>query len=123
MRRCAMQVIARGVRDHTIDFNESNEDIARTLSELPGVGRWIAGYAGLLGLGEPDALPYGDPILRQQASSRGFPLSARELAARATRWRPFRGYAVFHLWQANREARHAALLDVRKQPDLACPVA
>jgi AraC family transcriptional regulator, regulatory protein of adaptative response / DNA-3-methyladenine glycosylase II len=122
MRRCAMQVIARGVRDHTIDFNESNEDIARTLSELPGVGRWIAGYAGLLGLGEPDALPYGDPILRQQASSRGFPLSARELAARATRWRPFRGYAVLHLWQANREARHAALLDVRKQPDLTCPV-
>ena len=24
MRRCAMQVIARGIRDHTIDFNESN---------------------------------------------------------------------------------------------------
>jgi AraC family transcriptional regulator, regulatory protein of adaptative response / DNA-3-methyladenine glycosylase II len=123
MRRCAIQVIARGVRDHTIDFNESNEDVARTLSELPGVGRWIAGYTSLLGLGEPDALPYGDPILRQQASSRGFPLSAQELAARATRWRPFRGYAVFHLWEAYRDARLAALLDVRKQPDLACPEA
>ena len=123
MRRCAMQAIARGVSDRTIDFNESNENVARTLSELPGVGRWIAGYTSLMGLGEPDALPYGDQILRQQASSRGYPLSAQELAARATRWRPFRGYAVFHLWEANREARRAAILEVRKQPDLACPEA
>ena len=76
-----------------------------------------------MSLGEPDALPYGDSILRQQASSRGFPLSTQELAARATRWRPFRGYAVFHLWEAHREARRAAILEVRKQPDLAFPEA
>ena len=123
MRRCALQVIARGAADRTIDFNASHEGVVRTLGELPGVGRWIAGCTSLMGLGEPDAFPYGDPILRRQASSRGFPLSAQELAARATRWRPFRGYAVFHLWEANREARHAASLEVRKQPDLACPEA
>ena len=122
-RRRAIQAIAQGVSDHTVDFNGSNEEVARALSELPGVGRWIAGYTSLMGLGEPDALPYGDSILRQQASSRGFPLSAQELAARATRWRPFRGYAVFHLWEAHREARRAAILEVRKQPDLACPEA
>jgi AraC family transcriptional regulator, regulatory protein of adaptative response / DNA-3-methyladenine glycosylase II len=123
MRRCAMRGIARGVSDHSIDLTESSESVARTLSELPGVGRWIAGYISLLGLGEPDALPYGDPMLRQQTSSRGFPLSAQELAARATRWRPFRGYAVFHLWEARRETRHAVIVEVRKQPDLACPEA
>ena len=122
-RRRAIRAIAQGVGDHTIDFSESNENVARRLSELPGVGRWIAGYTSLMGLGEPDALPYGDSILRQQASSRGCPLSAQELAARATHWRPFRGYAVSHLWEAHREARRAAILEVRKQPDLACPEA
>jgi AraC family transcriptional regulator of adaptative response / DNA-3-methyladenine glycosylase II len=122
-RRRAIHAIAQGVKDHSIDFSESNEEVARRLSALPGVGRWIAGYTSLMGLGEPDALPYGDSILRQQASSRGFPLSAQELAARATRWRPFRGYAVFHLWEAHREARRAEILEVRKQPDLACPEA
>jgi AraC family transcriptional regulator of adaptative response / DNA-3-methyladenine glycosylase II len=123
MRRRAMLVIARSASDRSIDFNESSEDIARTLSELPGVGRWIVGYSSLMGLGEPDALPYGDSILRRQASPRDFPLSAQELAARATRWRPFRGYAVLHLWEANREARRAAKLEVRKQPEFACPEA
>ena len=123
MRRCALHLVARGVIDHTIDFNESSEDIGRILCELPGVGRWIAGYTSLLGLGELDALPYGDPLLRRQASSRGFPLSAQELAARASRWRPFRGYAVLHLWEADRATHHPASLDVRKQPALACPEA
>lgn len=122
-RRRAIQAIAQGVMDHTIDFSEPNEDVARSLSELPGAGRWIAGYTSLMGLGEPDAMPYGDSILRQQASSRGFALSTQELTARASRWRPFRGYAVLHLWEAHREARRAAILEVRKQPDLACPEA
>ena len=123
MRRCALHLVARAVRDHSIDFNESSEDVGRILCELPGVGRWIAGFTSLLGLGEPDALPYGDPLLRRQASSRAFPLGAQELTARASRWRPFRGYAVLHLWEANRETHHPGSLDVRKQPALACPEA
>ncbi len=81
------------------------------------------GIHQLDGLGRTGCAAVRGSILRQQASSRGFPLSAQELAARATRWRPFRGYAVFHLWEAHREARRAAILEVRKQPDLACPEA
>jgi AraC family transcriptional regulator of adaptative response / DNA-3-methyladenine glycosylase II len=81
----------------------ASEVAGTTLGGMPGLGRWISGYVALHGLGAPDAFLYGDRILRRQASSRGFPLSAEELTARATRWRPFRGYAVLHLWKAHAE--------------------
>lgn len=97
-RRKALRMVARAVRDRAITFDAPG--VERALADLPGVDRWVAGYVALRALGEGDALPYGDVMLRQEASSRGFPLSEQELAARAARWRPFRGYAAFHLWAA-----------------------
>jgi AraC family transcriptional regulator of adaptative response / DNA-3-methyladenine glycosylase II len=76
----------------------------RALVRLPGVGPWTAGYVALRGLAEPDGFPAGDLILRQQASTAGIALTARELDARAQLWRPFRGYAVMHLWQASADS-------------------
>jgi AraC family transcriptional regulator of adaptative response / DNA-3-methyladenine glycosylase II len=89
------------VRDGVVAFNEPPERVMRALVELPGVGPWTAGYVALRGLSEPDGFPVGDLILRRQASSNGGVLSARELNTRAELWRPFRGYAVMHLWQAS----------------------
>jgi AraC family transcriptional regulator, regulatory protein of adaptative response / DNA-3-methyladenine glycosylase II len=105
-RRRTLQQVARAAQNRTIAFDESSAELERELAELTGVGRWVAGYVALRGLGEGDALPYGDLVLRREASSREFPLSAQELSARAARWRPFRGYAAFHLWShaATREA-------------------
>jgi AraC family transcriptional regulator, regulatory protein of adaptative response / DNA-3-methyladenine glycosylase II len=102
-RISALQGFARAVRDGAIAFNESSERMMHALLQLPGVGPWTAGYGALRGLGEPDGFPAGDLILRQQASSSASPLTARELEARAELWRPFRGYAVMHLWEANAE--------------------
>ncbi len=71
----------------------------------------------LRGLGEPDAFPSGDLILRRRASAGQSPLTAAELEACAERWRPFRGYAVFHLWESGaRCARIAESFEVRRQP-------
>jgi AraC family transcriptional regulator, regulatory protein of adaptative response / DNA-3-methyladenine glycosylase II len=99
-RRDALQCFARAVRDGAINFDEPSENVVRALADLPGIGRWIAEYVALRGLGEPDAFPYGDPILRRQATTGKAPLTAQELEARSEIWRPFRGYAVFHLWEA-----------------------
>jgi AraC family transcriptional regulator of adaptative response / DNA-3-methyladenine glycosylase II len=107
-RRRALRLLARAVQDRIIKFDEVSEEVVRALADLPGVGRWVAGYVALRGLGEGDAFPHGDLILRREASSRQFPLSAQELAARAARWRPFRGYAAFHLWSANAAVRDVA---------------
>jgi AraC family transcriptional regulator of adaptative response / DNA-3-methyladenine glycosylase II len=70
------------------------------LEALPGLGRWTAQYVALRALGEPDAFPAADLVLRRMAAGGGTPLTARALEARAEAWRPWRGYAVLHLWRA-----------------------
>jgi AraC family transcriptional regulator of adaptative response / DNA-3-methyladenine glycosylase II len=67
---------------------------------LPGFGPWTAQYVALRALGEPDAFPVGDLVLRRIASPNGAPLTPRILEERAERWRPWRGYATLHLWRA-----------------------
>ena len=49
----------------------------------------------------PDAFPADDLILRRAASGDGTTLTGRQLAARAEAWRPWRGYAVMHLWRSS----------------------
>ena len=73
-----------------------------------GLARPLSRYAerlashdvALRALGEPDAFLAADLVLRRVASSTDAPLSARALEARAEAWRPWRGYAVLHLWRA-----------------------
>ncbi|HEY8054255.1 MAG TPA: AlkA N-terminal domain-containing protein [Steroidobacteraceae bacterium] len=100
-RAAALQSFARAVRDGAVDFNDPGERVMRALVDLPGVGPWTAGYVALRGLSDPDGFPAGDLILRQQASTNGSALTPRELNTRAQAWRPFRGYAVMHLWEAS----------------------
>ena len=94
----ALRQVARGVCDGVIRFDAQNAEVGRMLCALPGVGRWTAGYVELRGLGEPDAIPFGDLALRRLTSSGKRPLTPLALEERAECWRPFRGYAVFHLW-------------------------
>jgi AraC family transcriptional regulator, regulatory protein of adaptative response / DNA-3-methyladenine glycosylase II len=106
-RAAALQGFARAVRDGVVAFNAPRERVLRALVGLPGVGPWTAGYVALRGLGDPDGFPAGDLILRQQASPTGTALMARELDARAQAWRPFRGYAVMHLWESHAQSAAA----------------
>ena len=104
-RREALRQLARGVRDKVIRFDAPGEEVSRMLCALSGVGRWTAGYVELRGLGEPDAFPFGDLLLRRMASTGDKALTPMALEARAECWRPFRGYAVFHLWAAGQLRR------------------
>lgn len=70
------------------------------LLELPGVGPWTAEYLAMRALHDPDALPAGDLVLRKAL---GGP-RPRELTREAEAWRPFRSYAVLHLWTASAHA-------------------
>ncbi|MGX1197974.1 AlkA N-terminal domain-containing protein [Parvibaculum sp. MBR-TMA-1.3b-4.2] len=73
------------------------ETIAR-LKELPGIGDWTAQYIALRALGEPDAFPAGDLVLRKIAGN-GTLIGDTAMQARAAHWRPWRGYAAMALWQ------------------------
>jgi AraC family transcriptional regulator, regulatory protein of adaptative response / DNA-3-methyladenine glycosylase II len=69
---------------------------------LPGIGPWTAHYLALRALGHPDALPAEDLVL-QKTLDPGTRSSARTLQARAESWRPWRSYAVLHLWRSAAE--------------------
>ena len=71
-------------------------DVRARLLALPGIGPWTADYLALRVLGDRDALPVGDLVLRRALSAG----SAAEVARAAEPWRPLRAYAAVHLWAA-----------------------
>ncbi len=73
------------------------DEAVRVLTELPGIGPWTAHYIAMRALREPDALPASDLVLRG-AIAPGHTVTAKEVEARAEPWRPWRAYAVMHLW-------------------------
>ena len=68
----------------------------RQLQALPGVGPWTAHYVAMRALAWPDAFPHPD-IGVINALDRATPKRA---LAQAERWRPWRAYAVMHLWKS-----------------------
>lgn len=78
-------------------------DIERTLAALralPGIGEWTAHYIAMRALHWPDAFPPGDvAVLKALGCTRTAAL------AQAEHWRPWRSYAVMHLWQSLEKPR------------------
>lgn len=66
------------------------------LLALPGIGPWTADYVALRVLGDDDAFLPSDLVLRRALGR----ITARDALARAETWRPWRGYALLHLWTA-----------------------
>jgi AraC family transcriptional regulator of adaptative response / DNA-3-methyladenine glycosylase II len=109
--------LARAVADGTLDFDAQVEEVTAALAALPGFGAWTAQYIALRALAEPDAFPAADLVLRRMAGAGRAPLTTRELEARAEAWRPWRSYAVMHLWRAAGAVASSDSIDpVRKQP-------
>ncbi|WP_179475128.1 DNA-3-methyladenine glycosylase 2 family protein [Mycolicibacterium vinylchloridicum] len=74
------------------------EQARRQLLALPGIGPWTAEIVAMRGLGDPDAFPAGDLGVRLAAERLGLPADVRALTSHSARWRPWRSYAVQHLW-------------------------
>jgi AraC family transcriptional regulator, regulatory protein of adaptative response / DNA-3-methyladenine glycosylase II len=100
-RARTLLALARATTEGALDFAAPAEDVVKALLALPGIAAWTAQYVALRALGERDAFPTGDLVLRRAAAAGGPPLTARALEARAEAWRPWRGYAVLHLWRAS----------------------
>jgi AraC family transcriptional regulator of adaptative response / DNA-3-methyladenine glycosylase II len=60
------------------------------LLELPGIGPWTAAYIRMRALGDPDVFLPGDAALSRALGRAG--------VGEATAWKPWRSYAVVHLW-------------------------
>jgi AraC family transcriptional regulator, regulatory protein of adaptative response / DNA-3-methyladenine glycosylase II len=100
-RANALRALARAVLDGELDLSPGadREAASRALLELPGIGPWTASYVGMRALGDSDAFPPGDAAVRralERLGEDGRPAAARRLAER---WRPWRSYALMHLWR------------------------
>jgi len=91
-----------------------SEAVAR-LRQLPGIGEWTAQYIAMRALGETDAFLAGDVALQRIIAADGNRPSAAELLARAERWRPWRAYAVLHLWMSDVPKPKTAITTPRKE--------
>ena len=106
VRREALRGVAGALAEGRLrlDPGVDREEAVRRLRGIRGVGPWTAAYIAMRALGDPDVLLPGDVALRRVFAERGAsmeresPPGAEALAARAERWRPWRSYAVHHLW-------------------------
>jgi AraC family transcriptional regulator, regulatory protein of adaptative response / DNA-3-methyladenine glycosylase II len=106
-RARAIRALARDVSSGRLTFDGAGEAITSGLARIPGVGDWTAQYVAMRALGEPDAFPAGDLVLRRVAGG-GRPLTAEALRRHADQWRPWRAYAAICLWRsASDETRNA----------------
>jgi AraC family transcriptional regulator of adaptative response / DNA-3-methyladenine glycosylase II len=72
------------------------EGVIRTLMQVPGIGPWTAHYIAMRALRWPDAFPKEDVVIRTNLGG----VTAREAEALSQSWRPWRSYAVMHVWNA-----------------------
>jgi AraC family transcriptional regulator of adaptative response / DNA-3-methyladenine glycosylase II len=76
-------------------------DLAATrarLLALPGIGPWTVEYVAMRALRDPDAFMSTDLGVKHALARLGLDPHPREAARRAERWRPYRAYALQHLW-------------------------
>ena len=89
-----MGAIASG--EVVLDRSADRADVRAALLGLRGIGPWTADYIALRALGDPDVLPTTDLGVRHGAAALGI----TDLDDRSRAWRPWRSYALMHLWAA-----------------------
>ncbi len=97
-RARSVLALARAVADGDLDLMP-NADIEATLDKLrslPGVGEWTAQYIAMRALAWPDAFPHTDLGVMKALGE----TSPKRVLAAGEAWRPWRAYAVMHLWHS-----------------------
>lgn len=72
----------------------------QALQRLPGIGEWTAQYLAMRAIAWPDAFLPTDFGVRSALPGR----STAEIKALGETWRPWRAYAVMHLWTSLEQA-------------------
>ena len=99
-RQQTLSALISGLADGSVVLDSGSDwgSARRQLLALPGIGPWTAEVIAMRGLGDPDAFPASDLGLRMAAKQLGLPAGERTLLEHSARWRPWRSYAVQHLW-------------------------
>ena len=92
-RAHALRVLCGAAADSSLalDPGADRDATCERLLTLPGIGPWTAAYVAMRALGDPDAYPATDLGVKKALERLG-PHPDPD------RWRPWRAYAVQHLW-------------------------
>jgi len=69
--------------------------IIKRLTELPGIGQWTAHYIAMRAFRWPDAFPPGDIAVLNNLGG----VTSKQAEEMSQVWRPWRSYAVLHIWK------------------------
>ena len=97
-RARSLLALARAVAEGGLSLSPS-ADVDETLERLralPGVGEWTAQYIAMRALAWPDAFPHTDLGVMKALGE----TDAKRVLSAGEAWRPWRAYAVMHLWQS-----------------------
>lgn len=89
--------VARAVADGTLDLSVGADPVhaERVMTSIPGVGNFTAHVVAMRALRWTDAFPASDLGVRRALGT----TKTKELEKRSEAWRPWRAYAVIHLWR------------------------
>jgi AraC family transcriptional regulator, regulatory protein of adaptative response / DNA-3-methyladenine glycosylase II len=82
--------------DVALDRGTDRDEVRARLVELPGIGPWTADYVAMRALAHPDVFLPTDIGVRN--ALRGLGHEPADVLARTEDWRPWRSYALMHLW-------------------------
>ena len=93
--RWACTKLFQFIRDGAVVLDRSADraDTREALLALPGIGPWTADYIAFRVLGDPDVFLPTDLGVKHAAAALGI-----DDLARSESWRPWRSYALIHLW-------------------------
>jgi DNA-3-methyladenine glycosylase II (EC 3.2.2.21) len=88
--------LARSVVDGEFPLSppEDVEAGMKALQQRPGIGRWTANYLALRGWQAKDVFLPDDYLIKQRFDG----MTPAQIRRYAERWRPWRSYALLHIW-------------------------
>jgi AraC family transcriptional regulator of adaptative response / DNA-3-methyladenine glycosylase II len=101
-RMRTLREVAQALQAGRVAFDRAQplEAFIRSWTALPGIGDWTAHYLAMRGMSHVDAFPAGDIVLRRAVTRDGSAIAVHALEEMSHIWRPYRAYAVLHLWRS-----------------------
>lgn len=89
-----------------LDPGVDRDEAERRLLDVPGIGPWTARYVRMRGLADPDVFLPTDLGVQHAMAGLGLPSEPRAVAELAEDWRPWRSYALLHVWSTLTERQN-----------------
>lgn len=91
-RKETIRKVCQSLITGNLSFSENSEDFKRQLQTIKGIGNWSAEYIGLRGLGDTNAFPKDDLILKRALTLTTGQFDLSKIP-------PWKGYLAIYLWK------------------------